>query len=200
MLYLYDHAFEQKLKKVFPRVVYAPIDKFYDRYLLGANNTDSIDLPAISLWRVGHEFNPYNARSHMNTPSIQRRKIPDTELQQIYSMQIPLDYQLDIWAKSDIDRDDLFTELMYFLTLYPNISIEYEGQHLAFPLHIEPADDITDISEFESTGDLYRISVPIRVPDARLFFYKNVKYNKHIQVSLEVGENDYKEEINIEKK
>lgn len=136
----------------------------------------------------------------MNTPSIQKYRLNTTDLRQIYSMQIPLEYQLDIWAKSDIDRDDLFTELMYFLTLYPNISIEYEGQSLAFPLHIEPADDVTDISEFESTGNLYRISIPIRVPDARLFFYKDVKYNKYINITLNVGNNDYQEEINIEKK
>lgn len=133
----------------------------------------------------------------MNTPSIQRRRLQKTELQQIYSMQIPLDYQLDIWAKTDIDRDDLFTELMYFLTLYPDVSIEYEGQHLAFPIHIEPADDITEISEFESTGDLYRISIPIRVPDARLFFYKDVKYNKHLKLSLGIMNDQFQEEINI---
>lgn len=185
MLYLYDKAFEEKLRKVYPRVVYASVDKFYERYYLQKDNTASIELPAISLWRLSHEFNSINARSHMNTPSQAFIKsATDAELRQIYTMQIPLNYQIDIWATSDIDRDDLFTELMYFLTLYPNIDVEYQGHHYAFPIQIEPADDITDISNFESTGSLYRISIPCRIPDARLFYYKDVKYNKYIKINI----------------
>lgn len=185
MLYLYDHAFTNKLKKVYPRVVYAPVDEFYTRYLeVEDNKKAAIKLPAISLWRLSHEFNSYNARSHMNTPSIQRRRYSKEEYRQIYSMQIPLNYQIDIWASTDIDRDDMFTELMYFLTLYPNISIEYQGENLAFPISLESSDDVTDIAQFESTGPLYRISIPCRINDARLFFYKDIKYNKHIQIDF----------------
>lgn len=191
MLYLYDHAFEKKLRKVFPRVVYAPVDEFYQRYFLQENSTDSIELPALSLWRLSHEFNPYSARSHLNTPSMQNVKLPKSELQQIYSMQIPLNYQLDIWANNDIDRDDLFTELMYFLTAYPDISIVYEGREIAFPIHLEAADDVTDVTNFESNGDLYRISIPCRVPDARLFYYRDVKYCKYLDIDFSLDDKDH---------
>lgn len=187
MLYLYDKAFEKKLKKVFPRVVYASVDAFYDRYYLENNNTMSIELPAISLWRLSHEFNPNNARSNMNTPSaytFKRPNLSESQVRQIYTMQIPLNYQIDLWASSDIDRDDLFTELMYFLTLYPNVTIEYEGNQYSFPIHIEPADDVTDIANFTSVGNLYRMSIPCKIPDARLFFYKDVNCARYINISI----------------
>lgn len=200
MLYLYDKALENKLRKVFPRVVYTPVEKFYDRYYLQENNTFSIQLPTISFWRISHEFNPYNARSHLNTPSVtQRANLSDAELRQIYTMQIPLNYQIDIWATSDIDRDDLFTELMYFLTLYPNVTIEYQGRQYTFPIHLEAADDVTDISNFSESGALYRISIPCRLPDARLFFYKDAKAVKQVDIALS-GDGIPEDKINIKSK
>lgn len=184
MMYLYDKAIENKLKKLFPRVVYAPVDTFYERYL-ESNGNQQIELPALSFFRLPNlDFDIGSARSHMNTPSLRKRRLTEGEIRQIYSMKMPLDYQLDIWASSDIDRDDLFTELMYALTLYPNISITYEEHQIAFAIELAASNDLTEISQFDSTGDLYRVSIPFRIPEARLFFYKDVKECRFISADL----------------
>lgn len=198
---MYDKALENKLKNLYPRVIYAPVDLFYSRYLETNNNEQDSQtkLPALSLWRISHEFDVYSARSRMNTPSVQMRRgvhgLSDGDLRQIFTMRISLQYQLDIWAGSDIERDDLFTELMYALTLYPNISINYQGRNYAFSLMLEPADDITDIAQYESQGTLYRISIPIRLPEARLFFYKDVKELRHINIDFSVEGDPLSKEI-----
>lgn len=193
MLYLYDKALTDKLRKFYPRVVYAPVDVFYLRYLEDVNHKKGeVKLPAISIWRVSQEFNPYNARSLLNTPAnLIKRQDKDT-LEAIYSMQVPLTYQMDIWASTDIDRDDMFQELMYALTLYPDVVINYRGQRIAFPLQIETPDDVTEINEFESTGELYRYSVPMTINSARLFFYQETgKVTRFINTDLgnsDIGE------------
>ena len=193
MLYLYDKAMKDKLSAFYPRVVYAPVDKFYQEYLTNNDNEkeSQTKLPALSIWRISHEFNSFSARSNMNTPSLQTKMFHNntnkTDIHEIFSMEIPLTYQLDIWAATDIDRDDMFTELMYALTLYPYITIQYQGVSILFSIMIENADDLTDIANFESTNDLYRMSIPLRVPDARLFFYKNAEECKHIKIDLSVA-------------
>lgn len=195
MIYLYDKALENKFKSIFDRVVYASVDKFYDRYLIGTDNKEPIKLPALSLWRTSHEFNPYNARTQLTVPN--HRMIKDEAmLRQIYSMQIKLTYQLDIWAASDIDRDDMMKEILYFLVSYPDIWIEYEGQKFMFPVQVEAPDDITDIAQFDSSGDLYRITIPLEVPDARLLFYQDARMCKYIDLSYYVdGQKDSTSEI-----
>lgn len=188
MLYKYDKALENKFKKVFDPVVYAPVDKFYERYLLG-NGNNKVELPAISLWRISHQVNPYDARTQLRV-SNDRRLLEDLNFaRQVFSMEVQLNYQLDIWAGSDIDRDDLMKELLYFITIYPNIYIDYEGFRYEFPvLMLQPPDDVTDISDFESTGDVYRVSIPLTVPDARLFFYQDVRTARFIKYSLYVDD------------
>lgn len=190
MIYQYDKAIENKFKKVFDRVVYAPTDKFYERYLLSENNKDDVKLPALSIWRTSHEFYPNNARTQLNVSNMRIPNMDTYMSRHIYSMQIKLNYQLDIWAGSDIDRDDMLSEILFFLVTYPNIYIEYEGQNFAFPIQIEPPDDVTDISEFDSNGDLYRISIPLIIPDARLMFYKDVKMCKHIDLKYYSNEEE----------
>lgn len=187
MLYLYDKAMENKLKDVFENTTYAPVDKFYERHLL-ANSNQPVKLPALSIWRVSHEFKPGNARTQVSIPNFSMIH-PDEDYakRNIYSMQISLSYHLDIWASTDIDRDDMMQELLYFLTLYPDIFIEYQGQKFEFPIIIEPPDDVTDIANFGSTGDLYRVTIPLQVPDARLMFYQDTKTCKFIDISYYVN-------------
>lgn len=177
------------MKKLYPRVVYAPVDKFYSRYIEVENTKDQqVKFPAISFWRISHEFNPVNSLANLRTPSSQR--YTPEEIRQIFSMEIPMRYQLDIWANTDIDRDDLFTELMYALTLYPNINIYYDNAYIQFALEIESAEDISDVAQFEETGNLYRISVPLLLRNSRLFFYRDVKFNKHIKIDFSVNDDD----------
>lgn len=189
MLYLYDKALENKFKKIFDRVVYAPTDKFYERYLLATGN-DQVKLPALSLWRTSHEFNPDNARSQLSVPNFRIAKNDEYIARQIYSMQIRMSYQLDIWASTDVDRDDFLREILFFLVSYPDVVIEYEGQKFSFPIQVEPPDDVTEISEFESSGDIYRVSIPLIIPDARIMFYQDVKTCKYIDLTYLVNDTE----------
>lgn len=186
MIYLYDKALEDKFKKVFNNTIYAPTDKFYERYLLKDNNK-SVKLPALSLWRISHEFNPNNARTQLSVPNFKIRNDKNYLVRNIFSMQINLRYQLDIWAANDIDRDDLMKEILFFIVSYPDIFITYQNQKFEFPVLVEPPDDVTEIADFEANGDLYRVSIPLSIPDARLLFYQDYRTCKYIDLSYYVN-------------
>lgn len=188
MLYKYDRALVDKFKKVFDPVIYSPVDKFYERYLL-SNDNSQIQLPALSVWRTSHQVSPFDARTQLRVPNDRKLLDDPNYARQVFTMKVQLNYQLDVWAGSDIDRDDLMKELLYFITIHPNISIEYENFKYEFPvLMLQPPDDTTDISDFESTGDIYRVSIPLTIPDARLFFYQDVKTARFVKYSMYVDD------------
>lgn len=196
MMYLYDKSLELKLKRVFDRVVYSPIDTFYERYLISNKNQDPVQLPALSLWRTSYEFDPYSARSQLATSNFRIAKNDKYLATHIYSMKVQLNYQLDIWAATDVDRDDLLQEILFFLTVYPNVVIEYQGEKFSVPILIEPPRDTTDIANFDRTGDFYRVTIPLQLPDARLLFYQDAKTCRFIDVSVFVdGQLDHKQRI-----
>lgn len=205
MFYLYDKALTDKLRRFYSRTVYSPVDTFYTRYLEGVDNIKGkIQLPALSIWRVGQEFQPFNARSNLNTPAMIKHRPGQDVLEYTYSMQVPLRYQLDIWASTDIDRDDMLQELLYVLTLYPDIVIKYRGQLISFPLQIESVDDTTDIVSFESSGELYRYSLFLNLNSARLFYYQSSsKVARFINLSITDEpyvvdlDNSFNEEVNL---
>lgn len=184
MLYQYDKALVSKFEKVMPgRVVYASVDKFYERYLLG-NDNQTIVLPALSIWRSSMVLDKSSLPSHMRIGNV-RYPVPNTlNAEQLYSAKIELSYQMDIWTANDIDRDDMLKEMLYFLTLYPYIAIDYKDHKFTFPIILGDITDASDISSFENTGDIYRLTIPLQIPDARVLYYDDIKMLKYIDLTL----------------
>ena len=165
------------------KVVYSSVDKFYERYLLG-NDNNTIVLPALSIWRSSMVLDKTTLPTHLRIGNVRYPNRVNFSAEQLYSSHVELSYQLETWTANDIDRDDLLKEIIYFLTLYPYISITYREHNFTYPIVIGDVVDSTDISSFENNGDLYRLTIPLQVPDARLLYYDDVKTLKHIDVSL----------------
>lgn len=184
MLYLYDKALVEKFSKVMPgKVVYASVDKFYERYLL-SNDNKGLVLPALSIWRSSLVLDKSSLPTQLR---VGNTRFPNQQAflaEQLYSAKIELSYQMDIWTANDIDRDDMLKEILYFLTLYPYIAIDFRGHRFTYPIAIGDITDASDISSFENTGDIYRLTIPLQVPDARIMYYDDVKLLKYIDLKF----------------
>lgn len=192
MLYLYDKALVDKFAKVMPgKVVYASVDKFYERYLLGNDNKGLI-LPALSIWRSSLVLDKGTVPTQLRVGNVRYPNQETFIAEQLYSAKVELTYQLDAWTANDIDRDDLLKEILYFLTLYPYIAIEYRGHKFTYPILLGDITDSTDIASFENTGDIYRLTIPLQVPDARILYYEDVKLLKFIDLKYLVEDSDHK--------
>lgn len=187
MIYEYDRSLVSKFEKVMPgRVIYAPADKFYERYLL-ADNNDKVKLPALSVWR---EQIGLDKTGSLTPLRIQNVRYPDNEkftAEQVFSIPLSIDYKLEMWTATDTDRDDLLKEMLYFLNLYPYLEMSYRNHKFTFPIVIGDVTDSSDISSFENTGDIYRMTVPLQVPDARILYFSNIDTLKHIDLSFFVN-------------
>lgn len=192
MLYLYDKALVDKFAKVMPgKVVYASVDKFYERYLLG-NDNKGLVLPALSIWRSSLVLDKGTVPTQLRVGNVRYPNQETFIAEQLYSAKIELTYQLDAWTANDIDRDDLLKEILYFLTLYPYIAIEYRGHKFTYPILLGDITDSTDIASFENTGDIYRLTIPLQIPDARILYYDDVKLLKFIDLKYLVEDGDHK--------
>lgn len=182
MLYLYDKALTNKFETVMPgKVIYASVDKFYERYLY-ANDNKGIVLPALSIWRSSLVLDKGSIPTQLRVGNIRYPNKETLLAEQLYSAKVELTYQLDIWTANDIDRDDMLKEMLYFLTLYPYIAIEYKGHKFTYPVLIGDITDSTDITGFESSGDIYRLTIPLQVPDARILYFDDIKLLKYIKI------------------
>lgn len=184
MLYLYDRALVNKFAQVMPgKVIYSPVDTFYERYLL-ANDNSGLVLPALSVWRTGINIDKGTLPSHLRIGNVKFPNPQTFTAEQFYSCRAEMSYQLDAWTANDTDRDDLLKELLYFLTLYPYVAIEYRGHKFTFPITLGDATDSSDISSFENTGDIYRLTIPLQIPDARILYYDDIKLLKFIDLTF----------------
>ena len=184
MLYLYDRALVDKFSAVMPgKVIYSSVDQFYERYLLATDNHGMV-LPALSIWRTGMTLDKSTLPSHLRIGNVRYPDIPSLTAEQLYSCRVEMSYQLDTWTANDTDRDDLLKELLYFLTLYPYIAIEYRGHKFTFPIIIGDITDSSEISNFENTGDIYRLTIPLQVQDARILYYDDIRLLKFIDLKF----------------
>ena len=184
MLYLYDKALVEKFSKVMPgKVVYASVDRFYERYLL-SNDNKGLVLPALSVWRSSLVLDKSSLPTQLRVGNARFPNQQTFLAEQLYSAKIELSYQMDIWTASDTDRDDMLKEILYFLTLYPYIAIDYRGHRFTYPIVIGDITDASDISSFENTGDIYRLTIPLQVPDARIMYYDDIKLLKYIDLKF----------------
>ena len=170
MLYEYDKALERKFLQVYNNVVYAPVNRFYERYLLNHDNKTEVKLPAISIWRTNYEFDTVGAIAPLTIPKSIYRGYRYDEVNKLYSIPVRLTYQIDLWASSDIERDDLLKEVMYYLLLDPEIYVKYDNLVRQFAIQLDDPEDTTDISNFDAEGDMFRVTIPLRIPDAQLLF------------------------------
>lgn len=200
MFYLYDKAVENKIKSIFNNTVYSPVNQFLTRYNKAISENTSVSLPALSIWRTTFDPNIYTNRTTLTVPNYTVRNKTNLTAKNIYSIDMNLRYQLDIWANRDIDRDNLLCELLYYFSLKPNITFDYyedynietgapQGkfiQSFSFAMILEKPDIPDEIDNFDNTGDLFRATLNFHIDSARMLFNKDIKLAKYLTYDVEV--------------
>lgn len=199
-LYLYDEAFNKYLLDAmsFANIVNADESESFNVSADKHENIDTeIQLPMISFWRVSNPLNSigignFSERLYGRTMS---KNLVDFESINYRSIPIDLNYQLTIWSDSRHQVDDIFRELIMYistdnpvLSLYlPDIEPEFlEDEYLDFNLRLLDVDTTIDTSKFVNQGRIYKQHLIITVDEARLFFARTAKLVKNNPVNVEL--------------
>ena len=175
MLYLYDNAIADDLRKSFnPDNVENPVVTFVNAdQAIGVAaqiQNDNISFPLVSLIRkpgsVQLDRSRMNfSRSHFGIASVMDQKTNNLYYEK--SLPITLEYALTVLTTNTADRDEMIRELlfkyvnMYFLT----IQLPYEcSRKVRFGVSISEADiDYSSgSSEYAESGSLYQAIIPLR--------------------------------------
>lgn len=185
MMYLYDESLTAKLKNVFLNTIYAPVDKVFKEYLKDTSNLE-IKMPLVSLYRSSFQMDPTSFTELFRGRASKYTTTEKDSLEVLKGISLTLNYQIDIWGKTDKQRDDLLKELLFFLLTSPEFSVTLGTKSYTFYLNVQPPEDNTDLSSFEDTGEYYRVSIPATV-DCRLVNVYDVQTVKYLLVSTEVS-------------
>lgn len=144
-----------------------------------------IEVPMISFWRTANPLTidgggPFGLRHR-------GRIIGGTEeiSHRWRALPITISYQITIWSDRRKEVDDIFRELiMYLTTDNPMIEVQFDGRDEPekFVLEVTDTDDGTDIESFDDRGRLYMTHIMVDVKEAQLIFDRYSPRAKDIKI------------------
>lgn len=178
MLYLYDLAFKEHLKKVYDHVYLAERTKLFvkirneDGSSGKKDKDDNIKLPLIGLWRTEVMLDTDSRNfSELHKGEIKVLSATPTDpYKKIKAYKLPLTYQLDLIAGSLKDLDNLLTDTMFYLLENPSINILKDSLGFTFNVQLKDLSIATDYASFDSQGDIYNYTLTVGVEEARLLY------------------------------
>lgn len=195
MLYLYDNAIVDDLKKSFNNEIsnFPVIKAVTPDEIIGIAaqiKEDSITFPTICVVRSPN-YQIDTQRTNFTAMHKGSVSVFDNKTNNIYHekvLPITLDYTLTVLTTNTADMDEIIRELlfkyisMYFLT----IKLPYEADrniHIGIRVDTENIERQSSTSEYLASGALYETMIPLKVEGAVLVNYTPVKL-KRVEYSI----------------
>lgn len=204
----FDIALEDKLKSVFPNVVFSSLSKALEHstdaeVMSKTHEGESrekkkdekiVSVPLIAFDRIN---NPFAFDYIANDPSIRRGRCVIKEELPVRERALPIDihYQIDIISDKRREVDGIWRELVMYLYTSPNIKVHYDygegGFDELYPLKLMDTDNTTDVETFSNIGRIYRQTIDVEVPHAKLLFIDPVNIIKEFPIRfIELGDSE----------
>ena len=176
-LKIYDKGMLNKFRSVFDNCIIAESDGAFST---AEEQLGEVKLPLISIYRDDFNIHParFNLSQRRRGSSIVSKAEDNSEYKTIQDIPMELSYQIDIWTRRKEDIDKLVPEVIFWLVENPNIEVNIDGidHPIEFSLTLEEdIMDNTDLMSFEDKGRIFRMTIPVRIHEARLIGFKNIK-------------------------
>jgi len=151
-----DTAFQYAIKQTKNNIKF-PFISFYPANTIYLDNKNS-GMPA---YHYGLEYqNPlpvYNDDGSLK--GVNKRLAKNAEF-----LYILMSYQIDVWALSRLEAEQVLQELIFWLYQNQQVDVEYNGQKLAFSFEIDDnVIDNSDLASYMSSGKMYRYTCGIEL-------------------------------------
>ncbi len=99
---------------------------------------------------------------------------------------IIMSYQIEVWATSRIEAEEVMQELLFWLYQNQQVDLEYNGEHLAFSFEIDDnIIDNSDLTSYVNNGKIYRYTCGIELQGAII---RSENYFTVIKPKIEIEE------------
>lgn len=177
MIYLYENAIIDDLRYQLgdSRVSLLPPDILF-RSIADLSGDDQVELPLISLSRIGYSF---NEEPHSSPETLDGTKIMEADEEgrmrfaQVQRVPITCRWQVDVISRSRLDNDNLVRELLFYYINNPTLKVMIPyglNKEHKFSIWINPdIDDNSDIESHASRGEYFRTTFGITCTDANIW-------------------------------
>ncbi len=151
-----DTAFQYAVKQTKNKIKF-PFISFYPANTIYLDNKNS-GMPA---YHYGLDYqNPlpvYNEDGSLK--GVNKRLAKNAEF-----LYILMSYQIDVWALSRLEAEQVLQELIFWLYQNQQVEVEYNNQKLAFSFEIDDnVIDNSDLASYMSNGKMYRYTCGIEL-------------------------------------
>lgn len=173
----YGEALKKLLKEVFNgAVIMEPVETAFQYAIKQTDN--KLELPMISFYpdnsividrknssmpsySTGLEFqNPINIYNKDGTLKGTNERLAKN----VKFLYIIIGYQIDVWATTRLEAEEVMQELIFWLHHNQQVEIEYQGTKLAFSFDLaSEIVDNSDLVSYTTNGKLYRYTYGIQV-------------------------------------
>ena len=196
-LYNYDEALLKYLRDAlsFSNIYNASDTKAFSTVADNSNEV-KVNLPLITVWRVSNNLENVDGIGGFglrHRGKFIKSDFTDTKGIRWRSLPVVLSYQITIWSSTRRELDDIFRELiMYLTTDNPHIEVQLEGMEgpEKFVIKVTDTDTTTDLDSFDEKGRLYSQAILLDIPEAQLIFSREVPLVKDIDIHTVVVNND----------
>lgn len=188
-LYNYDEALLRYLKDAlcFDNIINAADSKAFS-YVGDNNDKIKVDLPLITMWRLSNTLENVDGIGNFGWRTrgkVVHADFTDNKGVRWRALPVTLSYQITIWTYTRKELDDIFREMiMYLTTDNPHIDVKLEGmdEPEKFVIKVTDTDTSTDIDSFDDKGRLYSQNIMLDIPEAQLLFSREVPLTKDIKI------------------
>ena len=189
MLYIYDDAIVEDLRRSFNTDVAAPVVSVIGpEAIVGVAaqlQEDKLKFPLVSVYR-NTDITIDDSRTNFSRMHKGTATVFDNETNMLYyekSIPVKLTYQLTVLTTNTADMDELLRELMFkYLQMYfLTIKLPYESDRkIRFGVTLDPAgiQRKQGTAEYIQTGHLYEAMVPLTCEGCVLLSYTPVKLRR----------------------
>lgn len=145
--------------------------------IIGDLSEDRIDMPLVSLQRVGWSIRDFKPQYMTFSGTIVEQETDEDDTviseKRIQAIPIQVNYQLDVWTRDRITNDAIMRELIFYYTIRPTLLVKIPyGLNLThnFNIFFDPTvEDNSDIVEHKNRGQFFRQTIGVYTDDAYLW-------------------------------
>ena len=192
--HLFDTALADKIRPIIkdPNLTFTGVDDTTTLFTTTADKspTDTIKFPLIALSRSGDMTIKNTNKRTASHKGMAFVKNHETGLMETMTfVEVSFTYQLDVYTRKRVENDDYIRELIFYFINNPKLKLDipYNSSQrtLVSNVFLQPSvPDNSNVPEHLITGEYFRQSLSLSIPDAKLINYVT-KDMVELQVELE---------------
>jgi hypothetical protein len=168
----YDRSLFERVRSIYDEVIFASPDEAFK--INASQHGGQVLMPFVSVWRMP-EFAINRAQyNDVRVRYGESLRLADSNIRKARGVPVTLTYQIDVYSNKRITCDGIASELLLNFLESPFVNVRFNFFGVTFEQQFEMVtsdnvSDNTNISDFEDTGRIYRLTIEVLLSEAIIY-------------------------------